>query len=109
MFGRTALGIPPQLSLALGGILGDLTGGLLGNVLGGGDEEAKSRAAKDIERRGGASTVNFQIFATQQNTFSGGIAEPQVQTALDRQVTRIVEEVLQRADLSRVKKKANTA
>ena len=96
-----ALGLPPQVGSVIGGLFGSLVGGLFG---GSSEEDSRSRAVKDAERRGGASQITFNAFVNQQNTFQGGIAEPQVQTALDRQVRRILSEMLSQVNFDELKK-----
>ena len=107
--GGIALGVPPQISGILGGFVGDLLGGLLGGAFGGdSDSDARSRASRDLERRGGAASVNFTAMLTQNNSFQGGIAEPSTEAALNRQTRRIFAELLAQTDFSRISKKATS-
>lgn len=94
------------LAPGLGTVIGPMIGSFVGGLFGGGEGDADSRAGAEIERRGGASEVNVNIYATQNNSFSGGLDQAKNENALNRQVRRIVEDVLRQADFSRVKKKA---
>jgi hypothetical protein len=112
LFGGLAMAgvslIPGGAAFApLAGMVGNLLGGWLGGLFGGESEgDRRSRAASEMERRGGASTVNFNIFASQINNYDGAPNDPSVAAQFDRNLRRHVAEILQQADLSKIQKNA---
>lgn len=88
--------------------LAGMAGGMIGNMLGG-NGDAESRAQKELERRGGASSMEINLNFYQTNRFERGLDNPENQRQLNAQGGRALDNLLERANLGRLQQKTGTA